>query len=238
MKALLPGLLFILILSSCGSHIGTLSSDFINSDYQYADQAYGFSQTSGLGVIGGMSKDALVLEAKNNLMKNRPLSAGESYVNFTVDFTHKYFLVFKLKCTVTADVVKEKSLEEPIYSDLYFRKVLESPENVNIFMVNDTLVTKSQDYYVLKGFGRTGDFKVCHLKNEMSNLHKVVSKKSHHLFRPKGELYGYRIGDNIKFRKDTYKIEALGTESMLVSLGSSKSYYELEYYLINDFKNK
>ena len=44
--------------------------------------------------IGGLSKDAIVYEAKTNLMHNRPLKKGEYYANVTVDFKRTAILFY------------------------------------------------------------------------------------------------------------------------------------------------
>ncbi len=75
----------ILMFSQCATHTGTISSNYTNKPVQYVDIAEGIATTSKVLCIGGLSKDALVLEAKKSLMKNRPLKNGEQYLNYTID---------------------------------------------------------------------------------------------------------------------------------------------------------
>tara|TARA_B110000046_G_scaffold101220_1_gene108722 strand:+ start:258 stop:536 length:279 start_codon:yes stop_codon:yes gene_type:complete len=58
--------------------------------------------------IGGFEKDALVNEAKENLISSlgRPLKNNEVLINLTVDWKKTFFLIFmENKCTITADIV-------------------------------------------------------------------------------------------------------------------------------------
>ncbi len=86
MKLIQMGLSILLavLISSCSTHFGSMSTPLLDEDYVYEDIAFGVSQTNHFFGIGGLSKDAVVLEAKRQLFLNRPLSKNESYANFRV----------------------------------------------------------------------------------------------------------------------------------------------------------
>ncbi|MCX6180399.1 MAG: hypothetical protein NT150_00535 [Bacteroidetes bacterium] len=124
MKILLTPFLF-LFLMSCASHYGSISSSSINKPVKYEDVAIGVAQSSKNFFMGGLSQDALVLEARREMIKNRPLKFNEEYVNCTVDFKESVFPLRRVtKVTVSADVVRfiTDSVAD-IYSDLYKEKV-------------------------------------------------------------------------------------------------------------------
>jgi len=57
--------------------------------------------------IGGVAKDGLVKQAKEEMMKNYPVGDNEAYVNITVNFKTSYYIVWNtVKCTVSADIVR------------------------------------------------------------------------------------------------------------------------------------
>jgi hypothetical protein len=71
--------------------------------------ASGSSSTTKILGIGGLSKDALVADAKRNLLENYPLKENQTLANISVDFKNSYFLIVYLtKVTVTADIVEFK----------------------------------------------------------------------------------------------------------------------------------
>ncbi len=230
---LLYSTLISLFLFSCGSHYGTLSSDFLGDEYHYVDQALGYSETSGLGVIGGMSKDAMVLEAKNNMMQNRPLQAGESYANFTVDFSSKAFLIFKRKCLVTADVVREKSMDESVYSELYNRKVLDRMDNRCFFEVDDTLRNNEGSYFIYKGMKSDDKILCSKVQIDKPNIIKIKSKPLENTYNTTRGSFGYGIGDTLIHERFNYIILGVGMSELLVTDLYKGETWQLNYADLN-----
>ena len=60
--------------------------------------------------LGGMSKKALVGDAKKDLLSANPLKANQALVNITVNWKNTFVLPFATTncCTVTADIVQFK----------------------------------------------------------------------------------------------------------------------------------
>ncbi len=102
-------LLFPVLFQSCiVLNSGNVSSGpIINANDKYVDIATGESQSNMLLFIGGQFSNKLILEAKTDLYKNRPLRRGEYYSNFTCDFSKKIILGIFLstKVTVSADIL-------------------------------------------------------------------------------------------------------------------------------------
>lgn len=99
------------LLTSCATHWGMMSGNASLSanNFRVIKIATGTSQTTKIIGIGGLGKEALVLEAKKDLMQNNPLKEGQALANVTVDFKNSYmFFVETQKVTVTADIVEFK----------------------------------------------------------------------------------------------------------------------------------
>ncbi len=69
---------------------------------------HGSASTMKVLGLGGLSKQALVAEARENLLKtNPPLAEGEILANITVDFKLSFIIIVsKTTVTVTADVIR------------------------------------------------------------------------------------------------------------------------------------
>jgi hypothetical protein len=97
--------------SSCAFHSGiTSSSTSLNSNnFKMVKLAQGEASTTKIFGFGGLAKNAIVAEAKKDLMQNNPLKEGQALANVTVDFKTSFvFMVTKTKVTVTADIIEFK----------------------------------------------------------------------------------------------------------------------------------
>jgi hypothetical protein len=102
---------FVLLLSSCATHWGTMSgsASLASNNFKVVKMASGTASSSRIFGFGGMAQDALVLEAKKDMMQNNPLKEGQAMANVTVDFKNSSKLfVSTEKVTVTADIVEFK----------------------------------------------------------------------------------------------------------------------------------
>ena len=97
------------LLTSCSYHLGTVGGGtgvISNSNFKEVDYAFGTSKTVNVFGIGGNQKDALVIEAKRNLLLNRPLNSGEVLGQTTVDFKRTFiFPVVVNKVTVSSEII-------------------------------------------------------------------------------------------------------------------------------------
>lgn len=104
-------LLTIFSFSGCAVHNGFMSDSvsLSKNNFKMVRYAEGTASTTKFFGLGGLAKNALVAEAKKDLMQNYPLKDGQALANVTVDFKNSFvFFIMKTKVTVTADIVEFK----------------------------------------------------------------------------------------------------------------------------------
>lgn len=114
MKQLTFFSLIIILFSSCFAvHHGYLQSSAQLSSANYTmvkRSVQGKATTTIVLGIGGLSKEALVAEAKENLMREHKVTDKQLLANVSVDWkvvtTPIYFAVWQRQCTVTADIIE------------------------------------------------------------------------------------------------------------------------------------
>ena len=163
MKKLIGFISLGLLVSSCAFHSGIMTSNpnFTSPDYELTSFATGTASTEKFFGIGGLSKDALVFEAKKNLYSNFPLKKGQSYSNLTVDFKNAFYLIYcKTTVTISADIVQpdtEKTGNEkyqPLFNKLKGNQNSKEGQILSLGNINvgDTVMTyssnKVRDYIV------------------------------------------------------------------------------------------
>lgn len=100
-----------LITSSCAMHWGMMTGNasLSSNNFKTMKMVTGTAKATKIFGLGGLGKDALVLEAKKDMLMNYPLKDGQALANVTVDFKTSYvFFVITEKATVTADIVEFK----------------------------------------------------------------------------------------------------------------------------------
>jgi len=102
-------------ISSCAAyHSGNManSASLNSNNFMYSKMnLQGTSTATYVLGIGGLAKESLVNEAKQQLLATHPLKDGQTLANLTVSYKNSgYFGIFyrTLKCTVTADIVEFK----------------------------------------------------------------------------------------------------------------------------------
>jgi hypothetical protein len=100
-----------IMLSSCVSlHSGYIAGTAppVENNFKYMGNVLGTSQATYIFGIGGLLRDGLVREAKNNLIQQTTLQDGQALVNFTVDHKKSFYLgiVWTHKVVVTADILQ------------------------------------------------------------------------------------------------------------------------------------
>ncbi len=100
----------ITLLSSCAVHNGFMknSASLSEANFSYVNQSIsGMSSAQYVFAIGGLDRQALVEEAKKDMLKDNPLQPNQVLANVTVNWKYSFYVVvFKTECTVTADVVE------------------------------------------------------------------------------------------------------------------------------------
>lgn len=97
--------------TSCATHWGMMTGNasLSSNNFKITKIATGSATATKIFGIGGLGKDALVLDAKKNLLQNYPLRDGQALANVTIDIKTSFiFFVIKEKATVTADIVEFK----------------------------------------------------------------------------------------------------------------------------------
>ena len=117
--------ILLLFIESCAFHIGNTSSNaaLMNGDFRIMEMAKGEASTALVFGIGGLSKDALVLEAKKDMYRNHPLREGQIYANIAVDYKRGFYIfVVETTVTVSADIIQfspsKDQKENDVFSDL------------------------------------------------------------------------------------------------------------------------
>lgn len=111
LKLFVAIVLFTFTMSGCATHWGMMTGNasLSSNNFTMIKMASGTASSTQIFGIGGMKKDALVLQAKKDMMQNYPLKKGQALANVTVDFKNSFlFFVMKEKVTVTADIIEFK----------------------------------------------------------------------------------------------------------------------------------
>ncbi|MCB2219004.1 MAG: hypothetical protein KQI35_01325 [Bacteroidetes bacterium] len=103
---------FVAFMTSCAMHTGYMnnSASLSDANFSYVSQSIsGSAETMHVFGIGGLEKQALVEEAKAEMLKNNPLQPNQALANVTVNWKNSFLIVVMIsKVTVTADVVEFK----------------------------------------------------------------------------------------------------------------------------------
>lgn len=152
---LLPLITVAALLGGCAFHSGQLVADVPNAPVKHVDMAVGVAQSTKVFGLGGVGKDALLFEARQQMITNRPLVDDEAYNNYTVDYKRTYFIVgSKTKVTVTADVVAPKdTLSTPSYTASYLNNMGNVYSHYDsLFWIGDSVIFGGNQYGKIVGF--------------------------------------------------------------------------------------
>lgn len=210
-------ILAVLMLNACAFHYGDLDANIPNEPVEHRDMAYGVATTVKIFGIGSTNKDALVREAKQKMVINRPLAGDEAYNNITTDVKNTWVGFFKKqKVTMTADVIApKKNVSDPSYTENYLSK-LEYGQSVydTLFQIGDSVIFKLDHHGEIIGFeGKDGKrIRIKYTKGNGDVVNKAVRGTS--VFIPVASYRGARevreeigIGPLIAFgvKQDTYQ---------------------------------
>lgn len=197
----------LLLFSACSFHTGNVSSG-AHIDCPMIYIATGTAGTTKVLGIGGSSKDALIVEAKNNLYRKFPYKKGIKLSNFSVDYKNSYFFfVATTKVTVSADVhdctINENAISNnDVSSDSYLKS---SSLLINGFKVGDsilylyfngdheTVINKAtlvsfgnKDKVMIKDAGIKKPF-----KRSIYNIYKATASPEN------SYIFGFNIGEEV-----------------------------------------
>ena len=97
--------------SSCATHWGMMTGNasLSSNNFKMVKMASGTSSTLKVFGLGGLANNAMVLNAKKDMLQNNPLKEGQALANVTVDFKNSIiFFLMTEKVTVTADIIEFK----------------------------------------------------------------------------------------------------------------------------------
>lgn len=224
-------------MTSCVTyHQGAISSSTVSRTVKYQDIAIGVSQINKFWGLGGISKDALVLEARREMIKNRPLAPKEQYVNFTVDFKYTFWpIVSQTKVTMCADVISfsNDSTGEEVYSSKYKDKLLGKSLSNELFAIGDSVIFNKTHEGVIISIEDVDIVRVLYKTRSDKNRTKRISinkiyatNKSFSRLSPR-TWYTYSSGLNNE-QKNTAYILGLGLKSLIIK-DSSNSIEIIDY---------
>ncbi len=195
MKTLLLSVVTALLLSSCATHTGMLTGNasLTDANFKVVGLAVGQASTTHVLGIGGLKKDALVLEAKRNLYKNNPLTEGQALANVSVDFKRSAFpLVFTTKAMVSAEIIDFN--EVPVDKLIERNDSLFHGENPEEWAM---IVYKKKTYKakVLK----KGKQKSSLLFEDNKGIYKLKKFSNSKVYYTDKEAANYAIGDGVSF---------------------------------------
>ncbi|MGQ1948787.1 DUF6567 family protein [Geofilum sp. OHC36d9] len=109
-KLLYPIVVVLFVFSGCAVHSGYMNSSasLSQANFSYVNtNISGTATTLKLFGFGGLGKQAIVAEAKENMLMDYRLKPNQTLANITVNWkTGFYFFAITNSCTVTADVVE------------------------------------------------------------------------------------------------------------------------------------
>jgi len=204
-----------LILSSCAFHRGTIDMSPYLKGMSYKKDAIGVAEYTTILGIGGLSRDAIVNEAKKEMIKNYPLSDNETYINYTLNFkTSLYFIAAKTKVTLTAEVVEysSKSLVQP--------RLASSSEvhNSHLFEIGDTVIFDLDRRGVIISGLQKNTVKVLTVNQNSNSVTKNIP--IYKIFTDSKDYKGYRIGQEHSFI-EIYGEKEVKIKSTIIGVGLS-----------------
>lgn len=208
-----------LLLGSCAFHTGQLVADVPSEPVEHIDIAVGVAKTTKVFGLGSTGKDALLSEARQQMISNRPLVNSESYNNYTVDYKRTYFIIgIKTKVTITADVITPKdTISNPSFSANYLNKLGDQYSHYDsLFWIGDSVIFNVSDYGEIVGFegNENKDVRIQYVDADGDFRTKVKSGKDVYVLasyyrgnRPRvtrllGSLCAYGVNGDIYKGKD------------------------------------
>lgn len=202
-------------LGSCAFHRGSLISNPTDIPVVHKDIAIGVAKSHNFIGIGGLSKDALIFEARQNLIKSHLLKNSEQFNNISIDVKTTFFMgLTSTKVTMIADVIEpKKNPEENSYADLYLKKTRFGLKYADdLFFVADTVIYKLYKKAEIIGFEGRNYQRVRISYLNKNNKLVTKSKNNKHLYAIVQSYKGLKLGDTLHGGK----IKAFGKSGLLI----------------------
>jgi hypothetical protein len=152
MKSFLSALpLFVfsaVIFSSCAFHHGGMqsSASLTDGNFMVVKLATGRAAVTRVLGLGGVSTEALVFDAKQNLYQNFPLEQGQVLANITVDFKRGFYLFWdNTIVTVTGEIIEFSNPPKVDFKNKAL--LLRSASTQGRFSLEHEVIVKNYDGY-------------------------------------------------------------------------------------------
>ena len=234
MKKIISILSITFLLSACSFHTGNISSG-AHIDCPMIYIATGTASTTRFLEIGGFNKEALIVQAKNDLYRKFPYKKGIKLSNFSVDYKNTYFLLFHTTVvTVSADVHDCNSIpgNDSIMNQIPAINGFSVGDSILYLYFNgehETVINKAtllsfgnNDKVIIKDAGIKKPF-----KRSIYNIYKATSSTENNY------IFGFNIGEevvvtfmnnesNIKSKKKCI-IKGINNEKVIIEYLNSKN---------------
>ncbi len=114
----------------------TSNANLSDGNFNMIGLAQGTAKSVRILGIGGLSKKALVFEAKKDLYSNFPLKKGQVFANMSVDVTNRFILVYhETLVTISADIIDftDASSSEKENQHLHNKRTYQIGDTVTAF---------------------------------------------------------------------------------------------------------
>jgi hypothetical protein len=205
----------VILMSSCiVFNSGNVSSGpLLSVNDKYVDIAIGESESITVIGMAWEYSNKMVLEAKAEMFKNRPLRNGEYYSNFTCDFSKKIILgiIYTTRVTVSAEVLRIKDSGQvdrpgvsikPVEKGFNNAVGLYHPKNYFINKI-DSFVLGERIFYS----SSNADFKMFEITaidslkiglKRVYGIHPIKYLKAHQIiYSTKKQLAGFKVGERV-----------------------------------------
>lgn len=235
MKNLIYFIQVIFLFSSCAFHKGNISSgSTVDCPLMYV--ATGTASTTKFLGIGGNGRDALILEAKQNLYKKFPYKKGILLSNFSVDFKNSYVLfIHTTKVTVSADVYDCNLKTNTNFVENKF------PLPINGFSVGDSVYYDSvNDGFVkatLLKHNENGTVDIRFYSNSISTTF-TISTSYNSIFKTSKDIeninvFGFDVGEEVNVILINQKLKAKTKQKCIIK-GINSEYAIIEFLNYNN----
>lgn len=236
MRKILYALGVLIALNGCTSfHYGSLAGGAYppSPDYQIIGTRIATSSTFHVLGFGGNKKEALIFDAKQQLYANYPLSKGQHFVNFTMDYKKTFYpFCSRLQLTLAADIVAEDPQELTLRPDstlIYFFNIHQPAP----FEIRENLQFKNPVYSVVyegRIFQQEGSNILVKFKDNSGDLNykKFDSAHQKNFIRPHGnEKVGIEPGSLIHVPLKRVQVDGREQTTLEVVAGND-NYYILQ----------
>ncbi|MEO1054122.1 MAG: DUF6567 family protein [Bacteroidota bacterium] len=218
-------LILIATLSSCAVHNGMMSGNTLPTpEARLVDMGVGVASTEKILGIGGLKKQALVLEAKKSLYATHPLQPGQSYANMSVDFKNSFFFLYnRTTVTVSADIMEWSSSKVGENGDL-FKQIENTTDKSNELVAtgDDALFFKNGKLYPCKITKVLNKYR-CLITLEKGPVTKTITAQMNSIFidrnleRLADKSNVLKVGDTLRIKNSVGQMQKATV--VAVSLG-------------------